>query len=249
MLRYRFSKQRQEKMDPPEVAGVPCHFTTVNKSWREVSFSPMRRRKQRRAKGKRLRKRARALRQTKGDIKKKKKRTKRSKRKISIHVIRVFHRCHSENTNALCCERFTWPPRVCVRGATENIFDFIYNGRSLPSRKKYRFFICVSDKSDFSIDNKSCVRTFKCAAVCARIAHFESMNSKLVCFHLSVHVYVLNYSFSSNRQFLLSGNAIEHPSWFSRVIMMSRLETRAVFQSLISKARINSSYHDWMRSR
>jgi len=159
--RYRFSERRREKMDPPEVVGAPCHFTTVNKSWREVSFSPNAPSKGR-AKGKRARKRAHAPRQTKADIKREAY-DDRSER--YLFMCALFRHRHGENTSTLCYT--VYMSTVCAFAKrTENIFDFISNGRSPPSAEKYRFYIyiyiyiyiCLSDKSDFSIDNKSCAR-------------------------------------------------------------------------------------------
>jgi len=135
--RYRFSEGRWGKMDPPEVVGgAPCHFRTVNKSWREVSFSPNAPSKGR-AKGKRIRKRARAPRQTKADVKKK---------HATIEAKDIYSRARfsvavTAKIRARFVARFTCPP--CARSRSVQKTFLILSPTDVPRhlREKYRFFI------------------------------------------------------------------------------------------------------------
>jgi hypothetical protein len=134
--RYRFSEQRRGKMDPPEVVEAPCHFTTVNKSWCEVSFSSNAPSKGR---VKRTRKTARAPRQTKADIKKK---------HTTIEAKDIYSRARfsvavTAKIRARFVARFTCPP--CARSRSVQKTFLILSPTDVPRylREKYRFFIYI----------------------------------------------------------------------------------------------------------
>jgi len=61
---------------------------------------------------------------------------------------------------------------VRVRQATENVFDFIHNERYAVT-EEISLFLYVSNKSDFSIDNKSFTVLSNAHTVYTRGAHFD----------------------------------------------------------------------------
>lgn len=156
MLRYRLSEQRREKMNPlwrsKERLVIPRPLINHGAKSRFPNALS-----KGRVKGKRLRKRTRTLRQTKGDIKKK--HAQRSNRKIAIRI-HVFHRYRYENTSALCYTIYMFAVRV--RQATENVFDFIHNGRYAITEEISLFFLYAfqTNPTFLLIINHLC--TFKC---------------------------------------------------------------------------------------
>lgn len=99
---------------------------------------------------------------------------KRSNRKISIRI-HVFHRYRNENTSALCYPIYMFIVRV--RQATENVFDFIHNGRYAITEEISLFlYVFQTNLTFLLIINHLC--TLKCT-VCAHDAHFGLVNSKI----------------------------------------------------------------------